>query len=160
MGRGITKTKESSWLFRFIVHSNIAFSITENWFFRHFLDEIRPSYQAPSRYVLSHSIMDSEIACVQIENIACLKDRKRLAYLLDGWKIRFDGACTADPDDQDYLAGPESITDEELMEEFDRFERETREADQLRENDGAGASLLLASTTRVGSGHIWTWGNK
>ncbi|KAG1848845.1 hypothetical protein C8R48DRAFT_556173, partial [Suillus tomentosus] len=39
-------------LLRFIVHSNIPFSVTENWFFRHFLDEIRPSYQAPSRYVL------------------------------------------------------------------------------------------------------------
>ncbi|KAG1813763.1 hypothetical protein EV424DRAFT_1326445 [Suillus variegatus] len=41
----------------------------------------------------------------------------------------------ADSDDQDYLAGPESITDEELREEFERFEREAREADQLREND-------------------------
>ncbi|KAG1899501.1 uncharacterized protein F5891DRAFT_981030 [Suillus fuscotomentosus] len=35
-----------------------------------------------------------------------------------------------DSDDQDYLAGPESITDEELVDEFERFERETREAGQ------------------------------
>ncbi|KAG2742505.1 hypothetical protein P692DRAFT_20879194 [Suillus brevipes Sb2] len=49
-------------LFRFIVHANIPFLVAENWFFHNFLDEIRPSYQAPSRYVLSHSIMDSEVA--------------------------------------------------------------------------------------------------
>jgi len=58
----------------------------ENWFFRNFLDEIRPSYQAPSRYVLSHSIMDSEVVHVQIEDIAHLKECKKLTYLLDGWE--------------------------------------------------------------------------
>ncbi|KAG2051181.1 hypothetical protein BDR06DRAFT_890205, partial [Suillus hirtellus] len=71
---------------RFIVHSNIPFSVTENWFFQHFLDEIHPSYQAPSHYVLSHSIMDSEIAHVQMEDIARLKGHKCLTYLLDGWE--------------------------------------------------------------------------
>ncbi|KAG2028866.1 hypothetical protein BDR03DRAFT_976259 [Suillus americanus] len=30
----------------------------------------------------------------------------------------------ADSDDQDYLTGPELITNEELREEFERFERE------------------------------------
>ncbi|KAF8122147.1 hypothetical protein EV363DRAFT_1148590, partial [Boletus edulis] len=39
-------------LFRFIVHANIPLSAIENWFFRNFLDEIRPSYTPPSRYVL------------------------------------------------------------------------------------------------------------
>ncbi|KAG2140572.1 hypothetical protein DEU56DRAFT_717544, partial [Suillus clintonianus] len=39
-------------LFRFIVHANIPFLVAENWFFHNFLDEIWPSYQAPSRYVL------------------------------------------------------------------------------------------------------------
>jgi len=39
----------------------------------------------------------------------------------------------ADSDDQDYLVGLESITDEELREEFERFEREMQEAGQLRE---------------------------
>ncbi|KAG1904836.1 uncharacterized protein F5891DRAFT_1184246 [Suillus fuscotomentosus] len=33
---------------------------------------------------------------------------------------------TTDSDDQDYLAGLESITDEELVDEFERFEREMR----------------------------------
>ncbi|KAJ8579829.1 hypothetical protein M405DRAFT_939003 [Rhizopogon salebrosus TDB-379] len=83
-------TRANFKLFRFVVHANIPFSVAENWFFRNFLDEIRPSYQAPSRYVLSHSIMDSEVARVQIEDIARLKGRKRLTFLLDGWedKIR------------------------------------------------------------------------
>ncbi|KAH7905945.1 hypothetical protein BJ138DRAFT_975070, partial [Hygrophoropsis aurantiaca] len=35
-------------LFRFIVHANLPFSMAENWYFRNFLDEIRPSYNAPS----------------------------------------------------------------------------------------------------------------
>ncbi|KAG2035755.1 hypothetical protein BDR03DRAFT_507299 [Suillus americanus] len=48
----------------------------------------------------------------------------------------------ADSDDQDYLTGPELITDEELREEFERFEREAREAGQLRENDEAGGILI------------------
>ncbi|KAH7918268.1 hypothetical protein BV22DRAFT_1024864, partial [Leucogyrophana mollusca] len=39
-------------LFRAIVHANIPFSVVENWYFRNFLDEIRPSYNAPSRYVI------------------------------------------------------------------------------------------------------------
>jgi len=37
--------------------------------------------------------------------------------------------------------GPESIIDKEL-EEFGKFERGTQEADQLRENDGAGGSSI------------------
>ncbi|KAG1774942.1 hypothetical protein EV702DRAFT_1199779 [Suillus placidus] len=61
--------------------------VAENWFFHNLLDEIQPSYQAPS---LSHSIMDSEVVRVQIEDIAHLKECKKLTYLLDGWedKIR------------------------------------------------------------------------
>ncbi|KAF8840053.1 hypothetical protein BDN67DRAFT_1011772 [Paxillus ammoniavirescens] len=73
-------------LFRFIVHANIAFSAAENWFFRNFMDELRPSYNVPSRYVLSHSIMDAELCRVQLEEVARVKERKRLTFLLDGWE--------------------------------------------------------------------------
>ncbi|KAG2754867.1 hypothetical protein P692DRAFT_20828219 [Suillus brevipes Sb2] len=41
---------------------------------------------------------------------------------------------TADSDDHDFLAGPESITDDELREEFERFECETQEAGQREEH--------------------------
>ena len=71
---------------RFIVHANIAFSAAENWFFHNFVDEIRPSYSVPSRYVLSHSIMDAELSRVQLEEISCVQERKRLTFLLDGWE--------------------------------------------------------------------------
>ncbi|KAH7904807.1 hypothetical protein BJ138DRAFT_984466, partial [Hygrophoropsis aurantiaca] len=39
-------------LLRFLIHANIAFRATENPYFRQFLNEIRPSYTAPSRYVI------------------------------------------------------------------------------------------------------------
>ncbi|KIK14928.1 hypothetical protein PISMIDRAFT_641921 [Pisolithus microcarpus 441] len=52
------------------------------------MDTIRPSYSAPSRYVLLHSIMDSELCRVQLEEIVHLKGRKRLTYLIDGWEDR------------------------------------------------------------------------
>jgi hypothetical protein len=39
-----------------------------------------------SRYVLSHSILDSEAAQVQLEEMAYMKDQKRLTLLIDGWE--------------------------------------------------------------------------
>jgi hypothetical protein len=36
--------------------------------------------------VLSHSILDSEAARVQLEEMAYMKDRKRLTLLIDGWE--------------------------------------------------------------------------
>ena len=68
------------------MHANVPFSVTGNWFFLNWLDEIRPSYSPASRYVLSHSIMASEECRIQLEDIARLKDRKRLTFLIDGWE--------------------------------------------------------------------------
>lgn len=45
-------------------------------FFRQFIDTIRPSYTAPSRYVFSHDILDIEAVRVQKEDIAGLRGRK------------------------------------------------------------------------------------
>jgi hypothetical protein len=70
--------------FSFVVHANAAFSIAKNWFFQDFLGEIRPLYTPPSHYVLSHSILDSEAAWVQLEEMAYMKDWKRLTLLIDG----------------------------------------------------------------------------
>jgi hypothetical protein len=72
----------------FIVHANIAFSASENWYFREFLNELRPSYESPSRFVLSHSIMDSEAARVQLEELHRLSKRSRLTLLYNGWDDR------------------------------------------------------------------------
>ncbi|KIK75288.1 hypothetical protein PAXRUDRAFT_173244, partial [Paxillus rubicundulus Ve08.2h10] len=71
---------------RFIVHANIAFSAAKNWFFQNFVDELFPSYNVPSRNVLSHSLMNAELCRVQLEEVALVKEQKRLTFLLDGWE--------------------------------------------------------------------------
>ncbi|KIO06269.1 hypothetical protein M404DRAFT_138850 [Pisolithus tinctorius Marx 270] len=71
---------------RFLVHANVPFSVTGNWFFLNWLDKIRPSYTPASCYVLSHSILASEECQIQLDDIARLKDRKWLTFLIDGWE--------------------------------------------------------------------------
>ena len=73
-------------IFRFLVHANVAFRAAENPFLHAWLNKLRPSYQSPSRYVLSHTIMDAEAARAQVEDITRLKSRKRLTLLFDGWE--------------------------------------------------------------------------
>ena len=73
---------------RFFVHANIAFRSGEDPFLRQFTDAIRPSYTPPTRYVLSHRLLDAEISRVDVEEIARLHKRKRLTLLIDGWEDR------------------------------------------------------------------------
>jgi len=73
-------------LTRFIVHMNLPFRLSENWYFRDFLRDLRPLYTSPSRYVISHSIMDSEAARVRLEELEHVKKSKKLTYLIDGWE--------------------------------------------------------------------------
>ncbi|KAF8645091.1 hypothetical protein AX14_009283 [Amanita brunnescens Koide BX004] len=85
----VAMTKEqaaraNSKLIRFFIHANIPFSVAGDEYFHEFLNEIRPSYEAPSRYVLSHNLLDSEAARVELEEIDRLKARKCLTLLLDG----------------------------------------------------------------------------
>jgi hypothetical protein len=39
----------------FVVHANVAFSVTENWFFWDFLNHIRPFSTMPSYYMCCHT---------------------------------------------------------------------------------------------------------
>lgn len=71
---------------RFIIHANIPFRVGDGEYFREFIDVIRPSYKVPSRYVLSHHLLDGEAVRVQQEEIDRLKERKCLTLLLDGWE--------------------------------------------------------------------------
>jgi len=50
------------------------------------LNEIQPSYTAPTCYVLSHGLLDSEAARVKLEEVDRLKGRRLLTLLLDGWE--------------------------------------------------------------------------
>ncbi|KAG2062466.1 hypothetical protein BDR04DRAFT_1165185 [Suillus decipiens] len=67
-------------LLRFTIDADITFSASENDYLLECLNELWPSYMAPSRYVLSHTLMDSEPVRVQQEEI------NRLTLLLDGWE--------------------------------------------------------------------------
>ncbi|KAI6017516.1 hypothetical protein EDC04DRAFT_2902519 [Pisolithus marmoratus] len=71
---------------RWFIHANIPFFAANDDFFHRFLDVIRPSYKAPSQYVLSHNLLDSEAVHVQQEEIDRLKPRKKITLLLDGWE--------------------------------------------------------------------------
>lgn len=71
---------------RYLVHANVAFRSAEDPFLLEFLDHIRPSYNPPSRYVLSHTVMDAESARAHTEDITRLKSWKRLTMLFDGWE--------------------------------------------------------------------------
>lgn len=68
------------------MHANVAFRSAEDIFLLDWVNQIRPSYAVPSRYVLSHTIMDSEAARGQAEEMARLKSRKKLTLLFDGWE--------------------------------------------------------------------------
>lgn len=70
---------------RFLVHANIALRASENPYFREFVDVIRPSYMPPSRYILSHRLLDAELARVELEDVKRLEQRTRLTLLIDGW---------------------------------------------------------------------------
>ncbi|KAF9241820.1 ribonuclease H-like domain-containing protein [Melanogaster broomeanus] len=81
------QTEEAnSRLLQWFIHANIPFLAVNDDFFHYFLNAIRPSYESPSRYVLSHNLLDSEAVRVQQEDIDRLKPRKKLTLLLDGWE--------------------------------------------------------------------------
>ena len=56
-----------------------------NFYFLEFITYIRPAYEAPSCYVLSHSILDTEYAAVKIADMEYLKSCSLLTYQTDGW---------------------------------------------------------------------------
>jgi hypothetical protein len=73
---------------RFIVHSNTAFEASNNFFLGDFFDTLRPSYQPPSAYVLSHRLLDAEKARVQLVEMGYLKASNFFTLLFDGWEDR------------------------------------------------------------------------
>ncbi|KAK7039668.1 DUF659 domain-containing protein [Favolaschia claudopus] len=72
--------------FRFVVHSNSAFRIAHNPYLIAWVGSIRPTYEIPSRYVLSNRLLLSESSRVHLEEVERLKKRKMLTLLLDGWE--------------------------------------------------------------------------
>lgn len=67
------------------MHANIPFNVVENEFLIAFLYALRPMYTCPSRFVLTHTILDAESARIQIIEESALKSRNNLTMLCDGW---------------------------------------------------------------------------
>lgn len=68
------------------MHANLAFRISEDPFFLDYIHHIRPSCDPATRYVISHSILDSEAARVQLHEMDLLATRRNLTFLIDGWE--------------------------------------------------------------------------
>lgn len=70
---------------RFLIHANVSFNSIENEYFRALLYALRPMYKTPSRYVICHTVMDSEAARIQILEEDNLSKRTNMTLLCDGW---------------------------------------------------------------------------
>ena len=68
------------------MHANISFNSVENTFLLKFVKSLRPMYDPPSRYVLSHTILDGESARVKLVEMETLSLRKYLTLLVDSWE--------------------------------------------------------------------------
>ncbi|KAJ6591877.1 hypothetical protein B0H10DRAFT_2233193 [Mycena sp. CBHHK59/15] len=78
---------DRKWL-RFLIHANVSFRSSENEYLGDFLNDIRPSYNAPSRYELSHTLLDAEAADVFLKDSSRLQKSEMLTLLEDGWEDR------------------------------------------------------------------------
>lgn len=99
---------------RFLVHANIPFSASENAYFRDFLHSLRPSYDSPSRYRLTHTILTAESSSIHLMDGERLEQRNRLTFLFDGWEDRtrrsLYGAVAAEIDEHPLVLSLEDMT--------------------------------------------------
>ncbi|KAK7021419.1 hypothetical protein VNI00_017329 [Paramarasmius palmivorus] len=73
-------------LLRYIIHSNSAFKCSEDWYLQDFCYELCPSYECLSHYVISHTLLDSEVSSVHLYDVDVLIKLERIAtFLIDGW---------------------------------------------------------------------------
>jgi len=75
-------------LFRFIVHANIPFIAAKDDFFLEFAEHLRPSYNPPSPYTLTHTVMAGEESRVYLFELDRLKSKRNLTIMVDGWDDR------------------------------------------------------------------------
>ncbi|CAG8493613.1 1341_t:CDS:2 [Cetraspora pellucida] len=72
-------------LLQSLIYSNVPFRFVENPFFALFLKKLYSSYNLPSRYILTHRIMQAEYARVLLEMVDHLEESNNLTLSLDGW---------------------------------------------------------------------------
>ncbi|THG95444.1 hypothetical protein EW145_g7957, partial [Phellinidium pouzarii] len=70
----------------FLIHANVAFNVAEDDYFIALLYALRPMYKPPSRYVLSHTILDAEADRVHLLEMEQLQKWKFLTMMADGWE--------------------------------------------------------------------------
>nr|GAT42637.1 predicted protein [Mycena chlorophos] len=89
--RALTPTQQTDadrkWT-RFIVHANVPFLASEDEYLDDFFESVRPSYTPPSRYAISHSLLDAEAAEALLAGQKRAQATKMLTMLHDGWEDR------------------------------------------------------------------------
>ncbi|THG97345.1 hypothetical protein EW145_g7636 [Phellinidium pouzarii] len=70
----------------FLIHANVAFNVAEDDYFITLLYALQPMYKPPSRYVLSHTILDAEATRVHLLEMEQLQEWKFLTMMADGWE--------------------------------------------------------------------------
>ena len=75
-------------LTRALVDSGVPFSFVENWFFRRFIELIRPAYDPPSKWQLIYNLIPKEYAVCTLATGKVLSSLSDLTLSLDGWEDR------------------------------------------------------------------------
>ena len=100
--------------YSYIVHSNSPFSASQNSYFCEFVDYICPFYIPPTCYVLSHSILESEVARVHLGDLEQLENSRNQTLLYDGWEDGLGrsiyGAVSASDGEYPIILGLDNMT--------------------------------------------------
>ncbi|KAF7344781.1 DUF659 domain-containing protein [Mycena venus] len=70
------------------IHAQVAYLNVENPFLHDFLRDLRPTYELPGRYALTHDLLDAEAADVFLRETERLQLSKLLTMFKDGWEDR------------------------------------------------------------------------
>ncbi|KAF7350255.1 DUF659 domain-containing protein [Mycena venus] len=101
---------------RFVIHANISFVSSENEYLNDFLHDLRPSYDAPHRFPLTHTLLDAEAADVFLREADHLQTSRLLTMLEDGWEDRLKhsiyGTVAAGIDSFPIIMGLNDLTGE------------------------------------------------
>ncbi|KAJ7735343.1 hypothetical protein B0H16DRAFT_1765265 [Mycena metata] len=71
-------------LLRFIIHADIAFASVDDPYLDEFCHDLRPSYDSPGRFALTHTLLDAEAAHTFLCEADRLQSSKFLTFLEDG----------------------------------------------------------------------------
>jgi hypothetical protein len=77
-------------LARAIFASGCPLSLMENFYWRKFLEAVRPAYQPPSRYRITGEFLQEEYKRISVKCKELLRTSSSVAIVCDGWtNIRY-----------------------------------------------------------------------